>query len=242
MKKKFNMVLQGKGGVGKSYTASLLVQFLQEKNEPTISIDTDPNNSTLYSIKALKAKFLTLFDEDDKLNERNFDDLMELAFANTDHNFVVDNGATSFLPFVNYIKENDVFGMLNESFDVYVHVPITGGQSQEDTLNGLAQLIKDHGNKVKFVVWVNEYHGKIKDQDGNPFEKMEFFIKNKKFISAIFYLKEQNEKTFGKDLEDMTKAKLTFNEVNDLSSFNIMTKQRLKLYKKEVFEQLALMF
>ena len=241
-KKKFNLVLQGKGGVGKSFVSSLLAQYLITKGEETTSIDTDPNNSTLYSIKAIKAKFLTLFDDDEKINERNFDALMELAFSNTESHFVIDNGATSFLPLVEYIKENDVFSMLSEQFDVYLHVPVTGGQAQEDTLNGLQQLIDDHADKVKFVVWINEYHGKLKDAAGNSFEKMDVYTKNKKSIAAVMHLREQNEKTFGRDLEDMTKAKITFDEVDTDGNFNVMAKQRLRLYKKDVFDQLAIIF
>ena len=238
-KKKFHIVLQGKGGVGKSFVSSLLVQFLQEKKDPIIGIDTDPNNTTLYSIKALKAKFLKLFDEEDKLNERNFDSLMELALEHTTNNFVIDNGATSFLPFISYIKENNIFEMLAENFDVFIHVPIVGGQAQDDTINGLEQLIKDY-SKQNFIVWVNEYHGKIKDLNGKPFDQTEFYTKHKKFIRAILYLREQNEKTFGKDIEDMTKEKLTFAEAIESPKFNIMAKQRLKIFKNDVFNQLKI--
>lgn len=234
------MVLQGKGGVGKSYSASLIAQFLLSKNEPLISIDTDPNNRTLYSIKNLKAKYLNLFDEDERLDERNFDKLMELAFSNIGSNFLIDNGATSFLPLLSYIVENDIFTMLSEHFDVYIHIPITGGQAQDDTLNGMEQLINAHSKNVKFIIWVNEYHGKIKDIDGKPFEEMDIYKKNKSKILAVLLLKQQNEKTFGRDLEEMTKAKLTFDEVNDNPNFQLMSKQRLKIYQQEVFSQLAL--
>ncbi|MDY0215054.1 MAG: conjugal transfer protein TraL [Bacilli bacterium] len=238
----FNLILQGKGGVGKSYSASLLAQYLLTKSQPLISVDTDPNNSTLYSIKALKAKFLTLFDENERIDERNFDALMELAMSNTDKNFIIDNGATSFLPLIEYIKENDVFQMLSENFNVYLHVPVTGGQAQDDTLNGLQQLINAYANNVKFIVWINEYYGKIQDTQNNTFENMEVYTKNKKSITAVLHLHAQNEKTFGRDIEEMTKAKLTFAEINDHPNFALMTKQRLKIYQKDVFEQLALIF
>lgn len=241
-KARFNIILQGKGGVGKSFISALLAQYLQSKGEPTISIDTDPNNTTLYSIKALKAKFLKLINEDDKLDEQSFDKLMELAFSNVDHNFVVDNGATSFLPLISYININDVFTMLSEHFDVIIHVPITGGQSQEDTLNGLQTLIDDYSNKVKFIVWINEFQGKIRDSEGNSFENMPIYIKNKNHILAFMYLEKQHEQLTGRDLEQMTKAKLTFNEIDTNPDFGLMTKQRLKLYQKDIFQRLDTCF
>lgn len=237
-KKQFNIILQGKGGVGKSYISSLLTQYLQSRSEAVISIDTDPNNSTLYSIKALKAKFLKLINEDDKLDEQSFDKLMELAFNHVDHNFVVDNGATSFLPLISYININDVFSMLSEHFEVIIHVPITGGQSQSDTLNGLQTLIDSYSNKVKFIVWVNEFQGKIRDEENNPFENMPIYTKNKSHILAFMYLDKQHEQLTGRDLEQMTKAKLTFDEVANNPDFGLMTKQRLKLYQKDIFGKL----
>ena len=137
------------------------------------------------------------------------------------------------------LKENNIFEMLAENFDVFIHVPIVGGQAQDDTINGLEQLIKDY-SKQNFIVWVNEYHGKIKDLNGKPFDQTEFYTKHKKFIRAILYLREQNEKTFGKDIEDMTKEKLTFAEAIESPKFNIMAKQRLKIFKNDVFNQLKI--
>lgn len=240
LKRKFHFIKQGKGGVGKSFVASLIAQYIQSKDEAFIAVDTDPNNATLYSIKALNTKVLELLDENEKFNERNFDKLMELAFANTDKHFVCDNGATSFLPLLAYIQENDILTMLAEHFDVIVHVPVTGGQAQNDTFNGLQALIDNYGSKAQFVVWVNEYHGKIQLADKIGFEAQEVYLKNKDNILAVMTLREQNEKLAGKDLEDMTKLSLTFDEAITTSSLPIMTKQRLKLYRDDVFAQMKI--
>ena len=66
-----HFVLNGKGGIGKSFISSLLCQYLTHKNEKgesVVAIDTDPNNTTLYNMKALKAKFLQLIDKDGKFD------------------------------------------------------------------------------------------------------------------------------------------------------------------------------
>ena len=41
-----HFILQGKGGVGKSYVASLLTQYLQDKKKPVVGFDLDPTNPT----------------------------------------------------------------------------------------------------------------------------------------------------------------------------------------------------
>ena len=45
--KRLDLVLNGKGGVGKSFFAVNLVQYLKDKSLPHIAIDTDNENSTL---------------------------------------------------------------------------------------------------------------------------------------------------------------------------------------------------
>ena len=56
-----HFVLNAKGGIGKSFISSLLCQYLLFKNESILAIDTDPNNTTLYNIKALKANYRNCF-------------------------------------------------------------------------------------------------------------------------------------------------------------------------------------
>lgn len=235
--RKANFILQGKGGVGKSFVSSLIAQFYIERGDIVQGVDTDPNNATFSSIKGLNAKYLELFDAESKLNERNFDKLVENMLLSDDANYVIDNGATSFLPLIDYISENNVFDMLADKFEVVLHIPITGGQAQDDTISGFVQLLEKYPG-VKFIVWLNEYHGKIMDKDGNDFENMDVYKKNKKAIFSLIRISSQNEKTYGFDIEEMTKANLTFAEVMLDPRFNLMAKQRLRIFKESVFKYL----
>src|SRR5438552_5796472 len=47
MKRQLDLILNGKGGVGKSFFAVNLVQFLKDKAVPFVGCDTDNENSTL---------------------------------------------------------------------------------------------------------------------------------------------------------------------------------------------------
>ena len=51
--KKLHFVLQGKGGVGKTVVALLLSQYVEEKGEPVICVDTDPVNASLSSLSSM---------------------------------------------------------------------------------------------------------------------------------------------------------------------------------------------
>ena len=83
-------------------------------------------------------KILELGSEDDEIDQRRFDGLMEqLLKAGEGDHFVIDNGAATFLPLINYARENEVFELLEgEGHSVLVHTVITGGQGLSETIEG----------------------------------------------------------------------------------------------------------
>lgn len=234
--------LQGKGGVGKTLISSYLQQYLKNRSDTKskiMGVDTDPNNSSFTGIKKLNVTFLPLFDENQQINERNFDNMIELFYNNQDTTFVVDNGATSFLPLVNYLKDNNIMKMLEDKFNIVIQIPITGGQAQEDTINGMDYLIDTFkGEKIKFNIWRNEYFGKIQTKERKHFEEFEQYLKHKEHIKGLLTLPQVNEQTYGIDLEKMHKAKLTFEEIKQNENFTLMEKQRLKTYQNKIFSMM----
>ena len=59
---RIHMVLQGKGGVGKSVIAALIAQYKKSKGETPLCIDTDPVNSTFEGYQALDVRRLDIMD------------------------------------------------------------------------------------------------------------------------------------------------------------------------------------
>lgn len=229
-----HFILQGKGGVGKSFVSSLLSQYLINKKQTVTAIDTDPNNTTLFNIKALEAKFLQLIDNDGKFDVRQFDKIVELVFEKKSTNYVVDSGATTFIPLIDYLKENQAIEFLKSNkVEVYMHIPIVGGQAREDTILGLTQLVSAFN--CNFIVWVNEYHGAL-----NDFENTEQYKAIKDKIKAIIYLNSLSKDTFGKDLLDLTSKNLTFDEALKDKTFSLMSKQRLTIFKDKAFKQIEI--
>jgi hypothetical protein len=51
-------------------------------------------------------------------------------------------------------------------------------------------------------------------------------------------LLKRNQDTFGRDVEDMISRKLTFDDAIHNGQFTIMTKQRLRMIQRDLFEQL----
>lgn len=233
---KIHMLLQGKGGVGKSLIASILAQHRYAKDKQLLCIDTDPVNATFYGFKRLNVRQLQLM-QGDEINPRKFDDLIELiAASKTD--VVIDNGASTFVPLSHYFISNRIPALLsNMGHELIVHTVITGSQALLDTVNGFTQLIKQLPKEVVFVIWLNPFWGKI-ELNGKDFESMKAYVDNKDRISAIIRIPSYKEDTFGQDISEMLQARLTFDEALKKPELSIMMRQRLSIVKSQLFTQL----
>jgi len=227
--------LQGKGGVGKSLISAILSQYLLSKGQDVRCIDADPVNQTLSEYRGLDVSRLNLLKEG-SVDQREFDLLME-RFLTECGTFVVDTGASTFIPLWHYILENQALDYLREKGKrVFIHSVITGGQSLNDTLGGFEQLAETTREK-NLVVWLNEYFGAV-SQDGSPFREMAVCKKHAGKVHGSVAIVRRTAETFGRDVEEMICQKMTFEEVLNGNGFTIMAKQRLRVVQRELFEQL----
>lgn len=233
---KIHTTMQGKGGVGKSFISAVTAQYKYHKGQKPLCIDTDPINSTFHGFKALEVQRLEIMDGDE-INSRHFDKLIE-QIAPTEADVVIDNGASSFVPLSHYLISNQVPALLNEmGHELVVHTVITGGQALVDTISGFSQLVKQFPKEAQFVVWLNPYWGAI-EHEGKSFEQMKTYCENKDRIAAIIRIPSLKEETYGYDLAEILQKRLTFKEALEDSSKSIMTRQRLKIIRDELFNQL----
>ncbi|EHY0174132.1 conjugal transfer protein TraL [Salmonella enterica] len=233
---KIHMMLQGKGGVGKSTSAGIIAQYKMGKGQTPLCIDTDPVNATFEGYKALNVRRLNIMDGDE-INSRNFDTLVELI-APSKHDVVIDNGASSFVPLSHYLISNQVPALLHDmGHELVVHTVITGGQALLDTVNGFAQLAGQFPAEALFVVWLNPYWGPI-EHEGKGFEQLKAYTANRERVSAIIKMPVLKEETYGRDFSDMLQERLTFDEALAKESLTIMTRQRLKIVKNQLFAEL----
>jgi hypothetical protein len=231
------VVLQGKGGVGKSFIAASIAQYKMARGIHPLCIDTDPVNGTFSGYKSIGAKRLQIL-EGDEINTRNFDALVELI-AKSKEDVIIDNGASSFVPLSHYLISNKVPALLKEMGHSFViHTVVTGGQALIDTTNGLDSLVTNFSSDAAFVVWLNSYWGPI-EHEGKSFEQLKVYIAHRKRISGIVRIPSLKAETYGRDLSDMLQSRLTFEQCIGMDSLTIMTRQRLKIIQTQLYEQIA---
>ena len=230
---KVHLVLQGKGGVGKSVIAALIAQYKASKGVMPVCVDTDPVNATFEGYKSLNVQRINIMEEDE-INSRNFDALVELI-ASSEGDVIIDNGASSFVPLSHYLISNDVPALLQElGHEMVVHTVIAGSQSLLDTVNGFSQLASQFPAESLFVVWLNPYWGPIEHQ-GKKFEQMKAYTNNKDRVTAIIDLPKLKDETYGRDFAEMLEKRKTFDESLADGGLPIMTRQRLKIIRGDIF-------
>jgi len=232
-----HMMLQGKGGVGKSFASSMMAQFMVSRDKTPLCIDTDPVNQTFAGFEALNVKQIALL-EGDEINTRNFDAMVELI-AESKNDVIVDNGASCYQPLSHYLLSNGVPDLLFDmGHEVMLHTVVVGGQSMLDTLAGFTSLAQAFPNGVPINVWLNPYWGPI-EHEGLPFEKMKTYSANKARVAALINLPSLKAETFGRDLSDLLQQRLTFTEAAQDATLPLMVRQRLKQTRDRIFAELA---
>lgn len=239
MKQNLHIVMQAKGGVGKSFISTLLLEFLTDKSKgQAIGIDTDPNNHTLSDIESLDVTFLNIMPDGQEVDIKKFDDLTMFLLEDEKtkgKDIVIDIGATTFTPYFQYVNETGIFEILGSTYNVFVHIPIAGGQSQDDCLNGMDQMIAAFGDSCSYNAWANQHFGELRDDQGNSFEEIEQYTKHKEKIFGLVYMRKRGV-LFSNAIEKMKKAKKIFADVNMDPSFNLLDKSRLHRVKTEYWD------
>jgi hypothetical protein len=234
-----HLTLQGKGGVGKSFVACLLAQHFMHRGVDLRCYDTDPVNQTFAGYKAFPAEVVRLGDRPDEINARHFDGLIErIMTAPEEAVIVVDNGASTFLPLLGYMVEAEALDLLTEAgHQVRLHPVVTGGQALNDTMQGLQHLVDTMPSHIPLVVWLNEYFGRVEQEVNGKvrtFEESGVYKRSVDRITALVRLPEVRRETFGKDIEDMMRARLTFDEAGRHEAFSLMARQRLSMTWKKI--------
>lgn len=228
--------LQGKGGVGKTLTASLVAQYLTETGRAPVCFDTDPLNESFVRIKSLGAAGVRLL-VDDAINAEAVDELIERILT-TDAEIVVDNGSASFVPMSRYLIENNIAELIEGAGKrMVIHVVIVGGGNTLDTAKGLEAILDSFPPSVKVVVWLNDYFGAV--EQGTRFTDWPIYDRYRDRIAGVVRLQEQSQQ-FKLNISQMLSSKLTFAEaLADTATFMTVPRQRLTMFRRSIWEQLA---
>ena len=148
-----------KGGVGKSVMARALAQYFIDKEIPFLGFDTDRSHGALLRFYAGFAS-PAIVDRYEAL-----DAILEAAIAEPDRRILVDLAAQTHDPIVKWMDESGVLDFAEEAGInlFYWHVMDSG----RDSVDLLAKLLDRFGDRLKYVLVLNQIRG----SDFSIFEK-----------------------------------------------------------------------
>lgn len=232
-----NLTMQGKGGVGKSFSAALLAQYLLSKGYSVTCADTDPVNSTFTQYKSLDVAHIDIT-ENKVVATSKFEPLM-IKMMELDSNFVIDNGASSFLPLVSYMEENKILEIMAEAGKkIFIHSSVVGGV--RDTYNGFAHMAEQVKDHAKIVVWENEHFGPV-EFDGIALADTKAFksaLKEGKIAGVVKLKDRRHSDTYTKDVKRIIDGHFTLADVMADDNFNFLAKNRIEIVVNDVFAEL----
>ena len=232
-----HFVLQGKGGVGKSFVAYLAAQYIQDQERLAGCFDIDQENATFAQYASLDVKKVKVMDDSRIIDQRQFDGLIsDIIEKGTGNDVIVDSGANTFSPLLAYLLENDILSLLAETeIQAIVHTIVGGGDLFDDTKNALDSMVSTLPPSVKLVIWENEHFGPLQKPDGKAFEPK---WKEGPSLAGRVILEKRNHQTFGVDIRNLLASRRTFTEALASSEIPLLERQRLKILRDDVYRQL----
>jgi len=122
----------------------------------------------------------------------------------TPSDFVIDNGATKYLPFMAYLVENRVADVLTEhGRELVIHVPIVGAEAKMETLQGFDDIASNIGENAKIVIWLIEAIKGVILFDGKEFEATKAYEAHRANINAIIRVPHHTSELFARDMDEL---------------------------------------
>lgn len=220
MKKRIDTIINGKGGVGKSFFAVNFVQYLKDKSIPHTAVDTDNENSTLKRFHP-EAKFLDI--EDAKEIDSMF------AALDTADLVVVDCRAASTDIFLNYFEELQIFRVLEKAgASMTVVSPVNHETDSLEQIRNLSERLNDRCN---YLVVKNQA---LSERFGN-YEQSKT---RARLVGELGAKEIVMPRLYDWLVADLNKQDLTITPAIRHESFTLFDRQRLCNWQRQFYEEL----
>ena len=218
--KRLDLILNGKGGVGKSFFAVNFVQFLKDRDIAHTAIDSDNENSTLKRFHP-DTRFLDLS------NRRELDGIFgALEKASL---VVMDCRAASTDLFIDYFAEIDLPTVLSAmGVALTLVMPVN---HESDSVDQIQRLADQFGRKCGYVVVRNAAHS----ESFALFESSEVRaqLKDKLGGREIAMSKLQDWL-----VESLNAENLTITAATKHPAFSLLDRQRLQTWQRKLYAEI----
>ncbi|MDQ6912072.1 MAG: hypothetical protein M3128_04275 [Verrucomicrobiota bacterium] len=220
MTKQINLVINGKGGVGKSFFATNLVQYLKDRGHDHRAIDSDHENSTLKRFHP-EADFINLE------NRREIDAV--LTTAETCDLLVIDCRAAStdlFIDFFNEVGLPEVLRTLDARLTVVC--PVNHEADSVEQVRILSEALKDD---CRWLVVMNEAHS-------DALKLYERSKTRRHLLDSLGAREIAMPRLYDWLVTALNEHNVTITQALNEPAFNLLDRQRLKHWQSRLYHQL----
>jgi len=220
MTKRLDLILNGKGGVGKSFFAVNLVQYLKDKKIQFVACDCDNENSTLKRFHG-EVEFLEL------AHPRGLDPMIR-ALEKFDL-VVVDCRAASTEVFFNYFDEIDLPETLKTlSAALTVVMPVN---QEADSIDQLQRIVGKLKKTCSYVVLRNAVHN-------NNFVLYDQSVIHDKLQKELGAKEITMAKLQPWLVEELSHKNLTITAALTDGRFYLLDRQRLQTWQRKIYAEI----
>jgi len=218
--KRLDLILNGKGGVGKSFFAVNFIQFLKDKGIAHVAIDSDNENSTLKRFHP-ETRFLDL------ANRREMDAIFTaLEKANL---VVVDCRAASTDLFLDYFAEVDLTAVL-KAFGAAVTL-VMPVNHELDSVDQVQRLAEQLGKTAGYVVVRNAAHS----DSFALFDSAEVRVRLKSELGGREITMTRLQDWL---VEALNRENVTISAATKHAGFSLLDRQRLQTWQRKLFAEI----
>ncbi len=217
-----------KGGVGKSLVSRLVAQYMIDHNVAFLGFDSDRSHGALMRFYAGYASPV-LIDKYESL-----DAIVDAAAQNPERRILVDLAAQTQQGLTQWMEDSQLLEVAPElSLHIrYWHVMDSG----KDSVDLLKRLLDRHGNRLSYVLVLNEVRGddfRILDASG---EKERAIALG----AVVIHIKRLHELSMIKiDASSVSFWAVANKSDADTSGLGILERQRVKSWLKHAFSEIA---
>ena len=220
MTKRLDLILNGKGGVGKSFFAVNLVQYLKDKKIQFVACDCDNENSTLKQFHS-EVEFLEL------AHPRGLDPMIR-ALEKFDL-VVVDCRAASTEVFFNYFDEINLPETLQKlSAALTVIMPVN---QEADSIDQLQRIVGKLKKTCSYVVLRNAVHN-------NNFVLYDQSVIHNKLQKELGAKEITMAKLQPWLVEELSHKNLTITAALTDGRFYLLDRQRLQTWQRKLYAEI----
>lgn len=218
--KRLDLILNGKGGVGKSFFAVNFIQFLKDKGIAHVAIDSDNENSTLKRFHP-ETRFLDLG------NRREMDAIFTaLEKASL---VVVDCRAASTDLFLDYFAEVDLTAVL-KAFGAALTL-VMPVNHELDSVDQVQRLVEQLGKAAGYVVVRNAAHS----DSFALFDSAEVRVRLKSELGGREITMTRLQDWL---VEALNRENVTISAATKHAGFSLLDRQRLQTWQRKLFAEI----